>query len=251
MICNNIVFDKVKSVKIYKNKELSTYFNEYNIETCKRIFEIEELIKQPFFEVPYYIRKLPWGNETVFLPFTDKLFKIVDSNINDTSIQFHPLKNEIWYPLKRTTIYNGREWLKIDSGQRVTIDSNSIHCMKKGGKIFEVQDNILFDDKETIRIYDVNGRKLDKMNDILKHTMPQFRNEIKIDNNNDSVFLEDVFFFLLDGTAIINLKTTSIELQPNKLYFINREYVSCVECHGLFACYDARFYKNENYCYNQ
>lgn len=241
-----IKISKAKNLNVYKDKNYKVLLNEYNKNTLNKLDFIENSIKLPYFEIPTYTKKTVWGQETIFIPFTDKLFKIVDTYIDDTSIQLHPLKNEKWFPLKETIIYNGKEWITVNSSDMVNIDSKSIHCMKKGGIVFEIQDNIIFDDKETIRIFDVNNREIADEKTILKNTMPQIMNNVEIIKNkiiNKINNQNDLFIFCIAGEIKLKINGKNIHLNNRKLYYINQKYVKFIEISGICAMCTAKYFE--------
>ena len=81
-----------RNIDFYKQEQM---LNSINIVTHKKYNELSEMLKGNFFKVPFFIIDTSWGYEKVYVPFTDKLFKIINTNINNTSIQLHPLKHEI------------------------------------------------------------------------------------------------------------------------------------------------------------
>lgn len=241
-----IKISKTKNLNVYKDKNYKMLFNDYNKSTLNKLDFIENSIKLPYFEVPTYTRKTIWGKEIIFIPFTDKLFKIVDTYIDDTSIQLHPLKNEKWFPLKETIIYDGKKLITVNSSDIVSIDSKSIHCMKKDGMVFEIQDNIIFDGKETIRIFDVNNREIADDITILKNTMPQIRNNVKIIKNkiiNKINNQNDLFIFCIDGEINLKVNKKNIRLNTHKLYYINQKYVKFIEINGICAMCTAKYFE--------
>lgn len=245
MIEKYINLTKEKNLDIYKNPKYNVYFNEYNKKTVNKLNYLQNIINQPYFHVPYFDKKTIWGKERIFYPFTDKLFKIIDTTINDTSIQLHPLKNEKWYPLKSSHIYDGINWCKVNNKNIINIKINTIHCMKKGSRVFEIQDNNLFDTKETIRIYDINGRQTDDETIILKNLMPKSRNSIDILDNkviNKIINDNDLFIFVIKGKVELNLKENIVKFNKNELYYINKNYVKNIIIDGVVAICDVVYY---------
>lgn len=226
------------TLSLYESK-YKTLFNEYNRETINMLNIIKELLKKDYFEVPYYDKKMIWGAERIYYPFSSKLFKIVNTFNNDTSIQLHPLKNEEWYLLQNSTIYNGIKWEQIEKGKKVTIPSSTVHCMKKGGQVFEIQNNDIFNDNETLRIEDKNGRNTSNINDILKHLMPNLRKKLSVENIKETKNINnDIFLFIIDGYASINGK----QLDKNKLYFIKKNKIRELITEGNIVIDEAKYY---------
>ena len=227
---NDICFD------IYLNNDF--ILNDYNNITKKNISDLRELMKKDYFEVPSYVRKTVWGNEIIFFPFTDKLFKIVSTNYNDTSIQLHPRKSEVWYPLINSTIFNGYKWINVNPNNEVIIPKNSIHCMKHNSCVFEVQDNSFFDNEETIRIFDINNRKIENKYEYLNYCLPHNFNELKIERKyNDIYDKSDIFLFIIEG----NNKINGQDLIPNKLYYIKNNLIKNIRANGSVVAIAAMF----------
>ena len=213
---------KQKNLDIYKG---NLPLNEYNKMSKSNLENIENLLVLDFFEVPSYTKKLVWGEEIIFYPFTDKLFKIVKTTKNDTSIQLHPRKSEIWYPLSNSIVYNGYKWNNVFKGKCINIPKNAIHCMKKDSIVFEVQDNTMFDDFETIRLFDINGREINNNQECFNYILPHNFNHIKVENIPKMQNLNsDFFIFIIDGEN----KVGDIILKKNRLYYIKKH------CRNLF-----------------
>lgn len=239
-----IIFARTCKLNIDIFKELKD-FNEYNNYTKESIKIIEDLLEKDYFEVPFYKRKLHWGEEFVFYPFTDKLFKIVCALNNDTSVQLHPKKSETWYPLKPTTIFNGKEWVNVSEDERIVIPKCSVHCLQANGIVFEVQDNSLFDNEETIRIFDVNGRKLDEY---LNYVLPHNLNELKIEGYKENITKDtDIFVFIIAGNNYYDKD----KLESKKLYFIKKGNIKNLKLNGKYIITPANYIiKNEVKEYN-
>lgn len=239
-----ITFDRTDEVNIDIFRKFED-FNEYNNYTKKSIKIIENLLKKEYFEVPFYKRQLCWGEEIVFFPFTDILFKIVCTSHNDTSIQLHPRKNETWYPLKTTTIFNGKKWISVPENKKIVIPKCSVHCMKVNGMVFEVQDNSLFDNEETLRIFDVNGRKIDNY---LNYVLPHNLNELRIEDYNKNIISDkDILLFLISGDNYYGEN----KLESNKLYFVKKENRKNLKLKGRYIITPANYIRiNEVKEYN-
>lgn len=231
-----------KNFDIYDDFTFNNEFNEYNKKTSAMIEGIKDYCNYPFFKVPYYDKKMIWGKERIFYPFSDKLFKIIIAE-NDLSVQLHPLKREEWIPLVESNIFDGSKCIRVNSNQKIDIKPNTVHEIKKESMIFEIQDNMLFDDNETIRIYDSNGRKTDDFKNIYKYLMPQLKKEIKIYNIisenvcNDINFERDIFVFIINGKVSLNLPDKAIKLEDKQLYYINGEYAKYLKIYGnVYIC---------------
>lgn len=237
-----LTMTKNVNLDVYKNPLYINNLNEYNLHSYENIELIKELLKNDYFIVPSYTKKTEWGDEIIYYPFTNKLFKVINTYINDTSIQVHPLKCEKWYPLKESNIFDGYKWIPVNKTKIVDIKRNSIHCMKKNGKVFEIQDNNLFDKRETIRIYDVNNRPIDTSQNILNNTMPNNKNNVLIiDNNLKLESLYDILLYIIDGNAYINNK----KIKSNTLYYIKNKLISNIRINGIFAYEEANYYIRE------
>lgn len=217
-------------------------FNEYNSVSKKEIDLIKELLSKDYFEVPYYVKKTRWGEETVFYPFTNKLFKIVHTINNDTSVQLHPIKNETWYPLEKATIFNGKNWVEVNKNQVVSIPSHSVHCMRKGSRVFEVQDNNIIDDTETIRIFDINGRLIEKKDEYINYVLPHLKNKLTIKKfSSNKIQDNNIFLFVVDGVNKIGEDL----LEENKLYYIKKNKIKDLIIQGKVIIIKALYYKME------
>jgi len=224
------------NLDIYYKNNLIDQFNNNNINTFKNIETIQTLLKKDIFEVPFFEKKFVWGKEIIFFPFTNKVFKIIKTSINDTSIQLHPRKNEYWYTLNDTKIYNGNIWIDVQKNQKIIIPKNTIHCMKKGSIVFEVQDNTLYDKHETIRIFDINNRKILNKYEYLNYILPHNKNEITITNIENKIDnLYDVFLFS------INCQIEDIALEKEKLYYVKSKLIKKQKVKGKFIIIPAEF----------
>lgn len=239
------------SLDIYKNKEIESYLNNYNILTTKQIDKIEKNIKKGYFKVPYVLINQAWGIEKVFIPFSNKLFKVLKNDISNTSVQFHPLKSEKYISLSdNTVVYDEEKEYKIKKYQCVDIQRNTIHSMKKGSKIFEEQDNVLFDKSETMRIYDLLGRKINSPQEYYKYLLPQFKNKMIIQEdipNNEYEEGKDKFIFLIDGTINIKINNEIVTLNGNEdLYYFDKN-IKIEKIIGKYKIINCIFYKVVNY----
>ena len=215
------------NIDIYKNSKYTKYFNQYNKETKKIIKEIENNYKNNYFLVPSKIYETAWGWEKVFLPFTSMLFKILNTNKANTSLQIHPLKSEKYISLNNNTIiFDGIRKYKMEKNSTILIPKNTLHQQKKGSLVLEEQDNVIFDNKETIRIYDDLNRKINSKKEYYKYLLPQYKGKIQISNKYENIYKEqyDRFVFIINGYLIINKDGEKIKLdKDNELYFIGKK----------------------------
>ena len=218
-------------------------FNEYNIKTKDNLSMISELLEKDYFEVPYYIRKRKWGEEKVYLPFTNKLFKVINTSFNDTSVQLHPSKTEVWYPLKNSNIYNGKEWINVGTTNKIIIPSHTIHCMKRGSIVFEEQDNNFLDNNETIRLFDINKREIKNKYEYINYILPQHKNKMLITINKNIMTNNDFYLFVIDGINKIKEKV----LDKNKLYYVKKELLNDLVINGNVIISEAIYYKMVKY----
>ena len=65
-----------RNIDFYKQEQM---LNSINIVTHKKYNELSEMLKGNFFKVPFFIIDTSWGYEKVYVPFTDKLFKIINT----------------------------------------------------------------------------------------------------------------------------------------------------------------------------
>lgn len=213
------------NVDIYYNNELINYFNSYNYDTSKLIDKLKGLYTKSYFLVPSKINYLSWGYEKVFYPFSNKLFKIINTNKGSTSLQLHPLKSEQYISLSdNTKIFDGETIYNLKYNKFMKIPKSTVHRQLKDSIVFEEQDNIIFDNNETIRILDDFGRKTHDKRDCYKYLLPQNKNNIQVFNkyNIHSNKDMDKFVFLIDGYVIIEINKEEINLdQQNELYFIS------------------------------
>ena len=223
----NIVESESVSLDIYKNKHLINYMNANNVITVNHIDEIEEGIAIGYFRVPYEFVEQAWGIEKVFLPFSNKLFKIVHTTKANTSVQFHPLKSEKYISLcNNTIIYDDHSKLSLKKYRCADIKRNTIHSMNKDSKVFEEQDNVLFDKNETVRISDSLGRDTNIPQEYYKYLLPQYKGAIKISDipNDEYDEKNDKFVFIIDGSIEIKINNKTIILKGKEdLYFFDKK----------------------------
>ena len=218
-----IGYDHKFNLSIFKDSRLKLLLNDNNSKTLKYLDTFETLYDKGWFEVPYTKNQLSWGYEKVFIPFTDKLFKILENDINDTSMQIHPLKTERWLSLSNKSYLEDEFGLKkFQYLNYIEIPKNTIHLLKKGSLVFEEQDNNLFDNNETIRIYDKLGRKVNDERDYYKQLLPQYCGKIKKLNinyelNNIPMEKMDKFIFIIKGKVKVKYK--------EKTYILNKEKI--------------------------
>lgn len=221
---NNYYLTNDKTIEIYKNKNLSNLFNDINNKTTKDISLLENIFNEKIFKVPSFKKKLSWGYETIFLPFTNKLFKIIETKYNATSLQLHPIKNETWYPLKNVTINDGLKDIKIEHDTIIDIPRKSTHSLCKGATIFEVQDNIPFQYDETYRIYDASNRTVHPSIFNAYHFLK--KDNIKLIDDNLSIkphtLLNDSFIFSKDDDVTVEADKKVSKLKKQELWFLSK-----------------------------
>lgn len=252
MIKNLLKLDITKnfSTDVYNNI-YDKVFNEYNKVSNKNIKKIQELYNNNrCFEVPFLENTLAWGKEKVYYPFTSILVKIIDTYKGRTSVQFHPLKEENWFSLNdKTKYYDGIKWSTLPKFDGIRIPPNSIHSLEQNSFILEIQDNNLFDHKETVRIKDFLGREVDKEEEYIKYLIPTKKGKIlRISNNeyssNDNSF--DYFIFPLDEDVTVIYDDIKYNLKKLNLYFIKKGFKN-IENSNKSICIGCKYYeKNDN-----
>lgn len=234
-----------KDLSLYTNNDLIPYLNEYNQFTINELSLINDLMKQNYFKVPSILINQAWGTEKVFYPFSTKLFKIISNNLGDTSLQLHPIKNEYYISLSDETIVIDEEKeYKMKKFSTVNIPKNTIHSLKKGSKVFEEQDNNLFDNRETIRIFDSLNRKVDSPQDYLKYLLPQHKDKMEINGSIESDYTlnGDKFVFLIEGEIIVEDRGKKIFLnEKEELYFLKNS-IKIKEIKGKVKIINCRYY---------
>lgn len=238
-----------KDLSIYTNNDLIPYLNECNQFTVNELSLINDLMKQNYFKVPSILINQAWGTEKVFYPFSTKLFRVIFNNLGNTSLQLHPIKSEYYISLRDETIVidEDKEY-KMEKFSTVNIPKNTIHSLRKGSKVFEEQDNNLFDNRETIRILDSLNRKVDSPNDYLKYLLPQHKNKIELNSSieNNYTLNGDKFIFLIEGEIVIkdDGKQNSLN-EKEELYFFKNS-VEIKEIKGKAKIIDCRYYGVNN-----
>lgn len=221
-----IVENKNVDLSIYSDSESIKYLNENNRLTKSNLDYIMELMKKDYFIVPSKIVKQSWGAEKVFYPFSNKLFKVLSTHLGNTSLQLHPLKSEKYLSLSdKTIVLDESNEYDLKKFEFVDIKKNTIHCLKKDSKVFEEQDNNLFDSNETIRIYDSLGRSTNQPGEYYKYLLPQYKNNMFFDNCYENKYSLDCdkFIFIAEGKIIIEINNKEIILDKNEeLYFISK-----------------------------
>ncbi len=217
-----IGYSSLFNKELYLNPKINKLFNEVNTYTLKNINKVCKLCSNKIFKVPSYIKECAWGNEKIFLTFSNKLFKIIDTSKNDTSIQLHPIKKEIWYPMKESIINDGKKDIVVNTTDEIIIKENTVHSLRKNSVVFEVQDNTLFNHLETIRIYDVSNREIHE-DRFYSHNMPMFRNKIKIIkriNSKGCILKSNSFIFSFSNIKVINDK--EYKINKNELWYLSK-----------------------------
>lgn len=247
-----IDYDNKFNLSAFKTSKLKTLLNDNNKVTIDYLNILESLYSEGWFEVPFTKNQLSWGYEKVFIPFTDKLFKILENDINDTSVQIHPIKNERWLSLSDLSNVEDEKGIKkFPYLCYVDIPKNTIHSLKKGSLVFEEQDNNLFDNNETIRIYDKLGRKVNEEVDYYKRLLPQYRGElkklkVKSELNNIPLGENDKFIFIISGIVKIKFKDkVQILNKERALFFISSE-CEIILIDGLSRIVNCKYYKVVN-----
>lgn len=222
-----IKFSNNYDLSLYKNPKFAKYFNLYNKETKRIVNEIDNKYKDNYFVVPSVFYETAWGWEKVFLPFTSVLFKVLSTNKANTSLQFHPLKSEQYIALNNNTkVFDGTTIYEMKKNNFMRVPRNTLHQQKRGSLVLEEQDNVLFDNQETIRIFDDLNRKINNKKDYYKYLLPQYKNKILFSKKYSSFNKENVdrFAFIIDGYLIINVNGEEIKLDKEKeLYFIGKK----------------------------
>ncbi len=238
------------SLNVYKIDKLKEYLNDNNVLTTKQINEIEDGIRKGYFKVPYIFQEQAWGIEKVFLPFSNKLFKVVSTTKANTSIQLHPLKSEKYISLDdNTLIYGENDEIRLEKYKCADIKRNTIHSMSKGSTIFEEQDNNLFDKKETIRMYDSLGREVNTPQEYYKYLLPQFKNDIVISDipNNEYDENKDKFVFIINGSMTIKINNEIVDLKgKEELFYLNKD-IAIEKIIGKHKIMNCIYYEVENY----
>lgn len=229
---------------IYSDKTLLNIMNEYNKATYKNRNEILRLQQQGFFKVPHIEFSYLWGKEKVFYPFSSKLFKVLDTSLADTSLQLHPLKTEKYYCLNdNTTITDMTNYIKCKKGEYISIQNNTLHSLLKGSKVFEEQDNLIFDNAETIRINDKLNRKVSTPQEYVKYLLPQFLKKISKESLSNYNGENNKFIFIADGEVEIKCNNKKIVLKTkDELYYLNKQ-VEINKIKGLVRVIECEFYK--------
>lgn len=242
----NIKLTKKVDLSIYKDKNLYEMMNEYNKETYKNIDLITEYIKKDFFKVPSIKYSYAWGQEKVFYPFTSKLYKVLETSINDTSIQIHPLKTEKYLSLSDNTIITDKaNTVRCKKGEVINIPNNTIHSLLKNSRVLEEQDNLIFDNKETVRIEDKLKRKVSEPQEYIKYLLPQFLNHFNIEKLKNYNGRNDKFIYIADGKVEIEYKGIKISLEENEeLYYLSKN-VKINKIEGLVKIIECEYYKVE------
>ena len=73
-----IGYSSLFNKELYLNPKINKLFNEVNTYTLKNINKVCKLCSNKIFKVPSYIKECAWGNEKIFLTFSNKLFKIIE-----------------------------------------------------------------------------------------------------------------------------------------------------------------------------
>lgn len=240
----NFTFTNQRDLSIYYDKELFEIMNIYNKVTFENIDALDRLLDNHVFKVPHVIYEYPWGKEKVFYPFTSKLFKVLETSISDTSLQIHPLKSEAYYSLNDSTIVNDNyESFECKTGDYIFIPNNTMHTLLTGSKVFEEQDNLIFDANETVRIIDKLDRKVAEPQEYVKYLLPQFLKKcIKQEVvNYDGQHAK--FIFVSNGSVEIEYNgIVDILSEKDELYYISDD-VNIIKCTGFVRIIKCEFYR--------
>ena len=244
--------NKVYKINITKNFDFSIYsdetllniMNEYNKITYKDRNKILYLQQQDFFKVPHVEFSYLWGKEKVFYAFSSKLFKVLDTNLADTSLQIHQLKTEKYYCLNNDTVITDMtNSIKCKKGEFVNIPNNTIHSLSKGSRVFEEQDNLIFDNAETIRINDKLNRKVSTPQEYVKYLLPQFLKKISKDSLLNYDGENNKFIFIADGEVEIECNNKKLILnEKEELYYLSKQ-VKINKVKGYVRIIECEFYK--------
>ena len=213
-----------QTLELYKDRKIKKIMNTINQKTSTNIELIEKILSKKVFKVPYYEIDTSWGTETIYLPFTNKLFKVISTKYNETSLQLHPIKNETWYPLKNVIINDGEKNIPINKNTIIIIKSNTTHNLLKNGLVFEVQDNIPFDYTETYRIYDKCKREIHES----KFNAYHFLKNHTIDLKEDSLLVKaqvlekDSFIYSKTNDIRIEYDGKSMRINKKELWFLSK-----------------------------
>ncbi len=244
-----IDYDNKFNLSVFKDSRLKFLLNNNNIQTLKYLCMFKNLYNNGWFEVPFIENKLSWGHERLFIPFTNKLFKILENDINDTSLQLHPLKTERWLSLSDKSFLEDEFGLKkFQYLSYIEVPKNTIHLLKKNSLVFEEQDNNLFDNNETIRIYDKLGRKINDEKDYYKQLLPQYRGKIKKLNinselNNIPGGRKDKFIFIIKGKVEIKYNEKKYILNKEKSLFFICSNCEIISIDGISRIVNCKYYK--------
>lgn len=231
-------------LSVYLNNNLIKYMNEYNKLSFDNIDMLKELLKRDYFLVPSKMYEQPWGKEKVFLPFTTKLFKVLETSISDTSIQLHPMKTEKYLSLSNNTfLTNSNKTICCKRGKLINIPKNSIHSLLKNSRVFEDQDNLIFDNKETVRLNDVLKRKVSTPQEYIKYLLPQFLNNFKFEKLKNYNGNSNKFVFISEGEVEIEVDgIKTILSDSDELYYLDRR-VKINRISGLVRVIECKYYR--------
>lgn len=251
MINDLLKFDITEkfSLDIY-NKNYYNVFNDYNKVSFDNKQRIQELYnKSECFEVPYLENNLAWGKEKVYYPFTSTLVKIIETDKGRTSVQFHPLKEENWFSLNDITkYYDGNKWTKLSRFEGIRILPNAIHSLEQKSFVLEIQDNNLFDQKETMRIKDFFNRKVDQEEDYIKYLMPTKKGKILTITNNDYIPNDnsvDYLVFPLEKVVTVKYDNIEYDLKKQNLYFVKKGFKT-IDNSNKSICIRCNYYEKKN-----
>ena len=169
---------------------------------------------------------------------------MLDTNLADTSLQLHPLKTEKYYCLNdNTVITDTTNNIKCKKEEYVSIPNNTIHSLLKGSRVFEEQDNLIFDNVETIRINDKLNRKVSSPQEYVKYLLPQFLKKFSKENLLNYNGENSKFIFIADGEVEIECNNEKIILnEKEELYYLSKR-VKINKVKGYVRIIECEFYK--------
>ena len=244
----NIIYDisfiKNVDLSIYNDSSLFKIMNNYNKVMYDNKNLIIKLLEKDFFKVPHVDFLCPWGKEKVFYPFTSKLFKVLETNLADTSLQLHPLKTERYYSLSdNTVVADSHSIMDCKKDEIIVIPNNTVHSLLKGSKVFEEQDNLIFDDRETIRFSDKLNREVSKSQEYVKYLLPQFLKKFYKEKVSNYSGDGNKFVFIADGEVEIECGAEKFVLkETEELYYLS-DKVDIISISGHVIVLDCIFYK--------
>ena len=135
---------------------------------------------------------------------------------------------------KKTTYFDGNNWNKLKKYSGIRIPRRTVHSLEKGSYVLEIQDNVIFDNNETIRIKDFLGRKIDNIEDYLKYLIPTKRgiisqlttkNYLRVDKNCDNLIFsfEDKTVIKYDGDKEYSIEKNILYLTKDSINILVKD----------------------------